>query len=65
MREIVVAPTGHVESGSGQDLATDPKCTDGMMGVFSFLLPKGETVFRIHVAGQVIEQDCSEAISKL
>jgi hypothetical protein len=65
MSEIVIAPTGHVESGSGRELATDPKATDGMMGVFSFMLPKGETIFRIHVGGQVIEQDCSEVLARV
>ncbi|MGB3975298.1 MAG: hypothetical protein WBM27_02675, partial [bacterium] len=65
MGEIIVAPTGRVESESGRILATEPKITDGMMGAFSFNLPKGENKFKIHVEGQVIEQDCSDAISQL
>ena len=59
--ETIIAPSGQVESGSGQELKT---FSDGMPGKFRFLLPKGETVFRIRAGGQMVEQDCSEQISR-
>ena len=55
--DVVVAPSGRVESGSGEELAS---FSDGMPGKFRFVLPKGETVSRIHAGEQVVEQDCSE-----
>lgn len=69
--ETIVAPSGRVESGSGQELKTydcsgQPiSFSDGVVGKFRFFLPKGETVFHIRVAGHDIEQDCSEVISRL
>lgn len=57
--ETIIAPSGHVESGSGKSLKS---FSDGMPGKFRFFLPKGDSVFRIVAGGQTVEQDCSEAL---
>jgi hypothetical protein len=57
--EAIIAPTGSVKDGSGNQIAS---WTDGMPGKFSFVLPKGQNKFIIHCAGQAIEQDISEAL---
>lgn len=57
-----VAKVGRVVSCSGHELASFP---DGMPGHIQFTLPKGETLFRIHADGQMIEQDCSEVLGKI
>jgi len=63
--DMIVASSGRVESGSGQELQTSPSCNDGMPGKVRFFLPPGEKLFRIHVAGQTIEQDCAEVVSRV
>ncbi|MBP0020576.1 MAG: VWA domain-containing protein [Cyanobacteria bacterium SBLK] len=55
----VVAPTGRVESPSGQVLAD---WSDGMPGKFRFILPKGETQFVVRAASRDIVQDISEVL---
>lgn len=69
--ETVVAQGGSVESGSGNNLTCHNgegkpiSTTDVLPGKFRFFLPKGETLFRIHAAGQVVEQDCADAIARI
>ncbi|MDB9313128.1 hypothetical protein PN462_08445 [Spirulina sp. CS-785/01] len=53
----IVAPTGRVESQSGQVLA---EWSDGLPGKFRFILPQGETAFIVHTPSQDIVQDISE-----
>lgn len=62
MKETIVGAIGWVESGSGKELVA---FTDGIPGIFSFTLPKGETLFRIHADEHVVEQDCSEVLARL
>jgi len=57
----VVADSGRVEDGSGNQLAT---FADGMPGKFRFILPKGVSKFVVKAGGQEVTQDVSEAIEK-
>lgn len=59
--EIMVAPTGSVEDGKGQVLAS---WTDGLPGKFRFILPKGETKFVVKTPYQDIAQDVSEVLGQ-
>ena len=57
--EMIVAPTGSVEDGSGKQIM---EWTDGMPGSFRFILPKGQTEFVLRAAGNEIRQDISSAL---
>lgn len=57
--EMMVAPSGSVEDGSGKVLAS---WTDGLPGKFRVVLPKGQTRIIIRTANASIMQDLSEAL---
>ena len=59
--ELIVSQSGSVADGSGKEICKWP---DGVPGKFRFMLPKGEKSFTVHIPGQDITQDCSEAIGK-
>ena len=59
--DTVVAPTGRVEDGAGNQIKS---FADGLPGKFRFVLPKGEKEFVIKTASHEIRQDLSEAIGK-
>lgn len=58
--DTVIAPTGRVETKSGQLLLS---WADGMPGKFRFVLPKGEKEFVIKAVGKEISQDITEAFT--
>ncbi len=57
--QTVIAPTGRVEDGAGNVLAS---WTDGMPGKFRFVLPKGQTQFSVKAQSHTITQSVAEAL---